>query len=315
MTADDRATTLSIASIAGLRVGHWTNLDAGTGCTVVLCEEALVVGVDARGAAPATRETDVLRPGNLVGRAHAILLTGGSAFGLDAATGVMRFLELRDVGFQTHAGKVPIVSAAALFDLGLGRGDVRPDAAAGYAACEAASAVVLEGTVGAGTGATVAKRHGAAGAIKGGIGTAARQIDDGVIVAALVAVNAVGSVYDPWTRAAVAVPRTEANTRTWSPMLVGENTTIGVIATNARLDSAGVNRLAMLGHDGLAMAIRPAHTLYDGDTLFAVSLPTSDTPVADPVSLGEAAVGVVAEAVVRGVRAATSLHGIPSARP
>src|SRR5438045_6571077 len=175
MTADDRATTLSIASIAGLRVGHWTNLDAGTGCTVVLCEEALVVGVDARGSAPATRETDVLRPGNLVGRAHAILLTGGSAFGLDAATGVMRFLERHDVGFQTLAGKVPIVSAAALFDLGFGRADVRPDAAAGYAACEAASAVVLEGTVGAGTGATVAKRHGPAWAMKGGIGTAARQ--------------------------------------------------------------------------------------------------------------------------------------------
>jgi L-aminopeptidase/D-esterase-like protein len=308
---------LSIASLPGIRVGHWTDLHAGTGCTVVLCENAASSGVDVRGAAPATRETDLLRPGSLVGRAHAILLTGGSAFGLDAASGVMRFLEERGVGVPMRSGPVPIVSAAALFDLSLGRADVRPDADAGYAACLAAtssSADIAEGTVGAGTGATVAKSRGLDGAIKGGIGSAARELPGGVMVAALVAVNAVGSVYDPSSGQAIAVSRATAKGGFPGP---GENTTIGVIATSARLDSAGVNRLAMLGHDGLALAIRPAHTLYDGDTLFAISLPApapdGESSDADPVELGQAAAEVVAEAIVRGVRAAQPLHGVPAA--
>ena len=302
---------LSIASISGVRVGHWTDLDAATGCTVVLCEQSAVAGVDVRGAAPATRETDVLRPGNLVGLAHAILLTGGSAFGLDAASGVMRFLEERGVGVATNYGAVPIVAAAALYDLGIGRADVRPDAAAGYAACLVASDTVDEGCVGAGTGATVAKRGGREGAIKSGIGTAGRRLADGTLVAALVAANAVGSIYDPWTGAVVAAPRTPISSR---PLLGRENTTIGVIATDARLDTAGIDRLAMLGHDGLAMAIRPSHTQFDGDTLFALSLPGShDRAVADVVALGEAAAEVVAEAVLNAVLTATPLHGVPSA--
>src|SRR5438445_9729565 len=196
----------SIADIPGIRVGHWTDLDAATGCTVVLCETAVCAGVDVRGAAPATRETDLLRPGSLVGRAHAILLSGGSAFGLDAATGVMRYLEERGVGFPTPAGPVPIVPAAALFDLGIGRPDVRPDAEAGYAACRAAADDVTEGTVGAGTGATVAKLAGPGGAIKSGVGTAARRLPDGTIVGVLLAVNAVGAVYDPWSGAPRALP-------------------------------------------------------------------------------------------------------------
>src|ERR671930_176373 len=191
--------TSSITAIPGIRVGHWTELDAATGCTVVLCEPGVRAGVDVRGPAPATRETDLLRPGSLVGRAHAILLSGGSAFGLDAAAGVMRFLEERGVGFPTHAGRVPIVPAAALFDLGIGRADVRPDAEAGYAACLAASTDVAEGCVGAGTGATVAKIGGPEGAIKGGIGTAFTVLPNGTMVAALVAVNAVGGIYDPET--------------------------------------------------------------------------------------------------------------------
>jgi L-aminopeptidase/D-esterase-like protein len=305
---------LSIASVPGLRVGHWTDLRAGTGCTVVLCEDALAVGVDVRGAAPATRETDLLRPASLVGRAHAILLTGGSAFGLSAATGVMRFLEERGVGVQMRSGVVPIVSAAALFDLGLGRAEVRPDAEAGYAACQAAGAPrVEEGTVGAGTGATVAKSRGPDGAVKGGIGTSARQLPGGVLVAALVAVNAVGGIYEPSTGQPIATPRADLPVQ--AP-IAGENTTIGVVATNARLDSAGINRLATLGHDGLALAIRPAHTLYDGDTLFAISLPPAGTdgeaPDVDAVTLGQATAEVVAEAIVRGVRAATPLHGVPA---
>jgi L-aminopeptidase/D-esterase-like protein len=337
----------SITDIPGLRVGHWTDLEAATGCTVVLCEQGAVAGVDVRGAAPATRETDLLKPGSLVGRAYAILLTGGSAFGLDAATGVMRYLEERGVGYASQAGPVPIVPAAALFDLGIGRSDVRPAAAAGYAACQAAGETVAEGCVGAGTGATVAKLGGPGGAIKSGIGTACRALPDGTLVAALVAVNAVGGVYDPQTGAPLATPRTVADHLTADPLAApslaepsadprtgaalvdlhkakpewqttgGTNTTIGVIATTARLDGGGVTRLALAGHDGLALAIRPAHTIFDGDALFALSLPAAAAPTATPadlLALGQAAAEVVAEAILRGVRAATPLHGIPSAQ-
>lgn len=302
----------TFASLPGIRVGHWTDLDAATGCTVVLCEQGPRAGVDARGAAPATRETDLLRPGSLVGRAHAILLSGGSAFGLDAAGGVMRYLEEHGVGFPTHAGRVPIVPGAALFDLGIGRAEVRPDAAAGYAACLAAADHVPEGCVGAGTGATVAKLAGPAGAVKSGIGSAARRLADGTLVGALLAVNAVGSVYDPWSGAPLALPRAVSQAP-YAP-LVGTSTTIGVLATTATLDAGGVSRLAALGHDGLALAIRPAHTSYDGDTLFALSVPTTGADAAvDMLALEQAVVEVVAEAVIRAVRAATPLHGIPAA--
>jgi L-aminopeptidase/D-esterase-like protein len=296
--------------IPGIRVGHWTNLEAATGCTVVLCEAGVLAGVDVRGAAPATRETDLLRPGSLVGRAHAVLLTGGSAFGLAAATGVMRFLEEHGAGFPTSAGRVPIVPAAGLFDLSIGRADIRPDEAAGYAACESVSETVTEGCVGAGTGATVAKIGGPGGAIKAGIGYASRRLADGTLVGALLAVNAVGAVYEPSTGVIVAGSRTPNGSRV---LLAGTNTTIGVIFTTAPLDGGGINRLATVGHDGLALAIRPAHTQYDGDTLFALSVPGPDAVAPDPVALGYAASEVVAEAVVRAVRAATPLHGIPSA--
>jgi L-aminopeptidase/D-esterase-like protein len=311
-----------ITDIAGIQVGHWTDLEAGTGCTVVLCEQGAVAGVDVRGAAPATRETDLLRPGSLVGRAHAILLSGGSAFGLDAASGVMRFLEERGVGFTTQAGPVPIVPAAALFDLSIGRRDIRPDAAAGYAACQAAGPIVNEGCVGAGTGATVAKLGGPGGAIKSGIGTACRTLRDGTLLGAIVAVNAVGAIYDPSTGEPLATPRTGDPAAApftpprWQPP-GGTNTTIGVIATNARLDAVGVHRLAICGQDGLALAIRPAHTVYDGDTLFALSLPApgrTDAAPADQLALGQAAAEVVAEAILRAIRAATPLHGIPAAQ-
>jgi L-aminopeptidase/D-esterase-like protein len=290
----------SITDIPGLRVGHWTNRDGGTGCTVLLCESGPVAGVDVRGAAPATRETDLLRPGSLVGRVHAILLTGGSAFGLDAATGVMRYLEERSVGFPTGAGPVPIVAAAALFDLSFGRSEVRPDAQAGYAACRAADEPLAEGTVGAGTGATVAH-----GTIKGGIGTAAHRLADGTLVAALVAVNAVGSIYDNGQPIAAQPEDTSV-----PEPFARANTTIGIVATTAPLDSGAVSRLALQAHDGLARAIRPAHTQYDGDALFAVSLPAEGGASADPLQLGAAAADVVAEAIIRGVRLATTLHGV-----
>ena len=300
--------TSSITDIPGITVGHWTDLAAGTGCTVVLCEQGPIAGVDVRGAAPATRETDVLRPGALVGRVHAILLTGGSAFGLDAAAGVMRFLEERGVGFATMAGPVSIVAAAALFDLSVGRSDVRPDAQAGYAACRAATAHTQEGTVGAGTGATVAKLSGHHNAWKGGIGTAARNLPDGTLVAALVAANAVGAIYDG--DRPLAMPRGEC--QDVRQPFGRANTTIGVIATTAALDNAGATRLAAQGHDGLARAIRPAHTAYDGDALFALSLPGVNAQLVDPLQLGIAAAAVVAEAIVRGIRAATALHGVPT---
>jgi L-aminopeptidase/D-esterase-like protein len=301
----------SITNIPGIRVGHWTDLESATGCTVVLCEQGPLAGVDVRGYAPATRETDLLRPGSLVGRAFAILLSGGSAFGLDAATGVMRYLEERGAGFPTQNGPVPIVPAAALFDLNIGRADVRPDAAAGYAACQAATEAVVEGCVGAGTGATVAKLGGPAGAVKSGIGTACLTLLDGTLVAALVVVNSLGSIYDPINGEPIALPRAEKTG--WRRPFAGTNTTLGVIATTARLDSVGVNRLASIGHDGLAMAIRPSHTLYDGDTLFAVSLPAADAAAPDELALGRAATDVVAEAILSAVRSATPLHGIPAA--
>jgi L-aminopeptidase/D-esterase-like protein len=301
----------SLTDVPGVRVGHWTDLQAGTGCTVVLCEPAAVAGVDVRGAAPGTRETDLLRPGSLVGRVDAVLLTGGSAFGLDAATGVVRFLEERGIGFPTHAGRVPIVPAAVLFDLSVGRPDVRPDAAAGYAACLAATSdPVAEGCVGAGTGASVAKLGGPGGAIKSGLGSDAVRLPDATIVAAMVAVNAVGSVVDPATGESVAAPRITHATDT-RPL--GESTTLGVVATTAALDSAAVNRLATLAHDGLARAIRPAHTPYDGDTIFCLSLPAEDAPPPDLLRLAAATADVVAAAVLRGVRRATPLYGLPAA--
>ena len=303
-----------LTDVPGVKVGHWTNLEAGTGCTVVLCEPAAVAGVDVRGAAPGTRETDLLRPGSLVGRVDAILLTGGSAFGLAAASGVVQFLEERGVGFPTAAGRVPIVPAAVLFDLAIGRADVRPDPAAGFAACQAATdGPVAEGCVGAGTGATVAKLGGpiGPGPIKSGLGTHATRLPDGTIVAALVAVNALGSVVDPATGEVIAGPRQGAN----EPPRVGTNTTLGVVATTARLDSAAVNRLATIAHDGLAQAIRPAHTPYDGDTIFAIAQPTPEGGAPDLLALGAAAAEVIAAAVLRAVRTATPLHGVPAVRP
>jgi L-aminopeptidase/D-esterase-like protein len=306
----------SITDIPGIWVGHWTDLDAATGCTVVLCGAGAQCGVDVRGSAPATRETDLLRPGNLVGKVHAIVLSGGSAFGLDAAGGVMRYLEERGIGYSTAGGPVPIVPGAALFDLGIGRADVRPTAESGYAACVAAIDHVQEGCVGAGTGATVAKLGGPDGAIKSGIGSACLTLQDGTLVAALVAVNALGSIYDPINGDPIALPRT-AYTGWRYPFAAPAptaNTTIGVVATTARLDSIGVNQLARVAHDGMAMAIRPTHTQYDGDTLFALSMPPPDAPVGpDPLALGWAAADAVAEAIVRAVRAAKPLHGIPSA--
>ncbi|MDW8267952.1 MAG: P1 family peptidase [Anaerolineae bacterium] len=290
----------TITCLAGLWVGHDTNIEAATGCTVVLTPEGATAAVDVRGAAPGTRETDLLRPENLVEKVHAVLLTGGSAFGLAAADGVMRWLYERGYGFETPWARVPIVPAAVLFDLSEGRADVWPDAAAGYRACQAASAdPVPQGRVGAGTGATVAKLYGPAGARPGGIGSAALPLPDGGWVAALVAVNAVGEIVDPATgRVVVAAVPPSADAPGPAPAF-GQNTTIGVVATDRTLTKAQCLRVAQMAHDGLARTIRPSHTLYDGDTLFALS--TGRGSVADANLVGVLAAEAVARAVLRAV--------------
>ena len=317
---------LGIGHVSGIRVGHYTDLRAATGCTVVLCESGAMGGVDVRGSAPGTRETDLLRPGSLVSEIHAVLLTGGSAFGLSAASGVVSYLEERGRGYQAGPATVPIVSAAVLFDLGVGDASVRPGPEEGYRACEAAvSGDVPQGSVGAGTGATVAKALGVGRGVKGGVGTAGIDMGRGVLVGAIVAVNAVGGIHDPDTGELVAGARTDDDggmvdvldamvSSTGEPpaLKFATNTTIGVVATNARLDREQACKLATVAHDGLALAVRPAHTTHDGDTMFALATGTSDRGV-DVDRLCAAAVVCVARAIVNGVRKAAGLAGVPTA--
>jgi L-aminopeptidase/D-esterase-like protein len=307
----------SLTDVPGIRIGHATDLEALTGCTVILCPEGTVGGGVVRGYAPGTRETALLQPGMLVDRVHAFLLTGGSAFGLAAADGVMQCLEAQGVGYDTGVARVPIVPGAVLFDLAVGSAAVRPDAAMGRAACEAATTPsTAQGNIGAGTGATVGKLAGMGSAFKGGLGMASLRHGD-LIVAALVAVNALGNVIDPDTGAVIAGARRPGGG--WigimdltepGPGRLSGNTAIGVVATNARLDVAGANRLAHAGHDGLARVVRPSHTLYDGDTLFCACTGQVD---AEPVLLAEMAARATAWAIVNGVLAARPAGGLPAA--
>lgn len=315
-----------ITDVPGIRVGHDTDLEAATGCTVVVCDMPAVGGVDVRGGSPATRETDVLRPLHMVEEVHAVLLTGGSAFGLDAAGGVMRYLEEHGRGFDTGVARVPIVPAAAIFDLILGAAGVRPDAAAGYRACErAVSEVVEQGNVGAGTGATVGKMAGPAFMMKGGLGSASIQLGGGIIVGALVVVNAAGDVIDPGTQQVIAGAGAGARNApggsdffpTINPL---GNTTIAVVATNAALSKEAVNKVAQMAHNGLALTLRPAHTMFDGDTVFALALGeraarqnNSAEAAMQTSMLGAAAASALARAIVKAVRHAGTLHGIPAA--
>ncbi len=311
----------TLTDVPGIRVGHAQDLDALTGCTVVLCPPHTIGGVDQRGGAPGTRETDLLRPMHLVQEVHAILLGGGSAFGLAAADGVMRFLEERNIGFETPVARVPIVPAAILFDLDIGRPDRRPDAAMGYAACQDASdGLVMQGCVGAGTGAKVGSLMGTAFATKSGIGSASIDLGDGLVVAALIAANAVGDVIeqDGTILAGLRQPPegtqfgdTRALLKQMSRMTTGINTVIGVVATNARLDKEGINKVAQMAHNGLAQAIRPAHTMFDGDTLFALA--TGAIP-ANLSVIGAFAAEAVATAIRNAVREAVTMGGIPAAR-
>ena len=316
----------AITDVPGIKVGHAANLEALTGCTVVLCEEGAVGGVDQRGGAPGTRETDALYPMHLVQKAHAVVLSGGSAFGLEAATGVVRYLEERGIGFDTRVAKVPIVPAAILFDLSLGDSRVRPDAAMGYAACQAASdGPVTEGNVGAGTGATVGKILGLGRAMKSGLGTASINLGGGLLIGAIVAVNAFGDVVDPRTGEILAGARALrgdgfADTLVVMKSLIGKailrfagqgNTVIGVVATNARLSKEEANIVARMAHDGLARAVRPAHTMLDGDTIFALA---TGKKKADVNIVGAYAAEAMAMAIVRAVKAAESAGGLPAWR-
>ena len=308
-----------ITDVPGIRVGHDTNLEAATGCTVILCATPAVGGVDVRGGSPATRETDLLRPMNLVEEVHAVVLTGGSAFGLDAASGVMRYLEEQGQGFDTGVARVPIVPAAAIFDLAFGSASVRPDAAAGYRACEQATDEGTEqGNVGAGTGATVGKMAGPAFMMKGGLGSASMRINGNIIVGAIVAVNAAGDVIDPDTQQIVAGARNPLGGFIFSnPM---GNTTIAVVATNAALSKEEANKVAQMAHNGLAQTLRPAHTMFDGDSVFALALgaraerqTNQDSAAIQTSMIGAAAATVLARAIVKAVRHADELHGIPAA--
>ena len=307
--------SLSITDVPGIQVGHAADERAKTGCTVVLCEEGAVAGVDVRGSAPGTRETDSLRPMNLVQRAHAILLTGGSAFGLAAADGVMQYLEERDIGYRIGPFCVPLVPAAVIFDLRVGDGSVRPDAAMGHEACQKARGGLFDvGRVGVGTGATVGKILGHEYAMKGGLGTASEISGEGLVIGALTVVNALGDVIDPSTGNIIAGVRDPATGRFLDTVrvlsteydrtiLAHMNTTLSVVATTAALTKEEINKVAQMAHNGLARTIRPCHTMVDGDTIFALSLGSHK---ADVSLIGAVAADVVARSVVQAVTEANN---------
>ncbi len=319
-----------LTDIEGLRVGHMSDFDGVTGCTVVLCPAAgAVAGVDVRGGAVGERELETLRVGHLVERVHALVFAGGSAFGLEAATGVMRYLEEHGVGFDAGVVRVPIVPAAILFDLALGDPKRRPDAAMGYEAARCASDdAVEEGSVGAGTGATVGKLFGVRQATKAGVGTATVELAGGVRVSALAVVNAFGDVRDPATGRILAGARVAEDSSEFadmvaqmkrgvarpafgSPAAAPTNTTLAVVATNARFDRVAITKVAAMAQNGLAQAITPAHTLFDGDVVFGLSVGEKE---ADLNTVGTAAAEAVAAAIVRGVQQPRSLGGVPAWR-
>ena len=316
----------AITDVPGIRVGHAQDEAALTGCTVILCENGAVGGVDQRGGAPGTRETDLLRPGHLVDKVNAILLTGGSAFGLDAAGGVVRYLHEKGFGYDIGVTRVPIVPAAVIFDLLVGRSDVYPDAQMGYQAClNASDGQPAEGNVGAGMGASVGKILGPLQAMKSGVGSASLDAGNGVIVAALMVINAFGDVIDPQNGRIIAGARASQETTLEfidtldvmkSPLgamilhssETSSNTCIGVVATNARLSKEEANKVAQMAHNGLARTIRPAHTMVDGDTIFAIATGNVQTNVN---IVGAYAAEVTASASTRAVKSASSLGGLP----
>ncbi len=333
--AQDSEAAGGLTGVEGLRVGHHTLVDRPTGCTVVIAEAGAVASVDVRGGAPGTREIALLNPVNTVQVVHGLVLSGGSAFGLDAASGVVRYLEERDIGFDTRVARVPIVPAAILFDLGFGgKPDVRPTAECGYRAARAATnGPVAEGNVGAGAGATVGKMGGPGRAMKAGLGTASIELPNGLVVAAMVAVNAIGDIVDPSTGSVVAGLRSEDGKSLASTTGLirsgalprrppaagrrndgaGENTTIGIVATNANLTQVQAQKIAMMAHDGFARAISPTHLPGDGDLIFSIATAAWDGDV-DMTQIGALSAEVMADAIVRAATESKGLAGYPSAR-
>jgi L-aminopeptidase/D-esterase-like protein len=308
-----------LTDIPGIRAGHISDFDAITGCTAILCEQGAVGGVDIRGSASGTQEIDTLSPGHVTDQVHGILLAGGSAFGLEAAAGVRRYLAGRKVGYAFGGQHIPIVPGAILFDLGIAKPNVHPNAAMGEAAAAAATTdAVQEGCVGAGTGATIGKLFGMARAMKGGIGSYTVTLPGGVLVAALVAVNALGDVRDPATGKIIAGARRSASSREFidsegemkrGAVIGGSgNTTLAVVATNARLNKVQANKLAQFASLGMARTIYPVNTMADGDIAFALSIGALQ---ADINNLGVAAAEAVAQSILRAVRLAKTLGGVP----
>jgi len=315
----------TLTDVAGLKVGHHTLKQRPTGCTVVLCEDGATAGVDVRGSAPGTRETDLLNPVNTVQQVHAVVLSGGSAFGLDTAAGVVRYLESKGRGYKTAHGVVPIVPAAILYDLGVGDAKIRPGAEAGFQAClNATTKTVEQGNVGAGAGATIGKMFGPAFAMKAGIGSASIRVGNtGVVVAALVAVNAVGDIVNPQNGKILAGARKAEGSgfRDTAAEIIkghavvaadgGSNTTIGVVATNAILDKVQASKVAQMAQDGLARAIRPVHTPADGDTVFALATGTLKGVRVHHGQIGVLAAEAMAQAIVRAALHASTVLNFP----
>lgn len=301
---------MGVIEMKGFLIGHADDQVAKTGCTVLLCPEGAIAGVDVRGGAPGTRETALLDPRMTVECVHGVLLSGGSAFGLDAASGVMQYLEEQGIGFDTGVAKVPIVPAAVLFDLAVGQAAIRPTAKMGYHACvNAEDGIPLRGNIGAGTGATVGKEKGMHLAMKSGFGFSIFERDD-FFVAAGIAVNSFGEIFSETGERIAGVQISENQTPDQKPFL-GSNTTIGFILTNAIVTKSQANKLASVGHNGYARSIRPCHTPYDGDTLFCLS--TAKIPF-DFYSLCKVTEQVVASAVIDAVEQAESIPGFPAAR-
>ncbi|MFA5078661.1 MAG: P1 family peptidase [Dehalococcoidia bacterium] len=311
----------AITDVPGIMVGHFTDLNAATGCTVILCEGGAVAGVDVRGGAPGTRDTDLLNPVNVVEKIHAVMLSGGSAFGLNSIGGVQRYLEEKGIGYEMAGVRVPIVPGAVVFDLDIGNAGVRPGADEGYKACRnATSGPIVEGCVGAGAGAMIGQLKGKKCAMKGGLGTASLKFYGEVVVAALIIVNALGDIIDPASGRIMAGIRHEDGRGLDNTIELmkqgytflaepGRNTVVGVVATNAVLTKAQAAKVAGMAHDGLARSINPSHSMHDGDTIFALSL---GDRVSDVTSVGSMAAEVTRMAIVNAVKKATSLDGVPS---
>ncbi|MGL5756741.1 MAG: P1 family peptidase [Paraclostridium sp.] len=309
----------NILDVKGIKVGQIENEDGLTGCTVVICEDGAVCGVDVRGSAPGTRETDLLDPINMVQKVHAVVLSGGSAFGLESTCGVSRYLEEKNIGFDVGVAKVPIVAGAVLFDLGVGDSKCRPDIEMGYKACQMANSIELkQGNFGAGCGATVGKIKGSNYCTKGGVGSYSIKLDNGLVVAALVAVNAFGDVYeDGKVIAGVLNDDKDGFLNTYELMKQGvnkggfniDNTTIGVVATNANLTKAQCKKISQMSHNGYAKAIFPIHTPHDGDTIFTIATGEIE---ADITLVGSLATEVVEKSIINGIKNAKSINNIPS---